>query len=49
MLTGRVNAYREAAVSLVVRGPANVTRQIDAVVGYHLSIQVAAGGAVVIS
>ena len=31
-MTGRVNAYREAVVSLVVRGPANVAREIDAVV-----------------
>ena len=32
MMTGRVNAYREAVVSLVVRGPANVAREIEAVV-----------------
>ena len=32
MMTGQVNAYREAVVSLVVRGPANVGREIDAVV-----------------
>jgi len=32
MMIGQVNAYREAVVSLVVRGPANVGREIDAVV-----------------
>jgi clan AA aspartic protease len=32
MMTGHVNAYRQAVVSLVVRGPANVGREIDAVV-----------------